>query len=210
MGDELTEMLQLTCQMTTTAGKLYFGESAPPDSRTQIYSKDVRVNKLERAVRKSVVAHLSISSHADNVPYCLALMNLVKDVERIGDYAKNLGEASDFRPGEFPDDDIVSELREIRRGVEETFEAASQILEVSDAEQAMNLIRQGKDYARRADSLLGRVAQSGYDAATTTTLVLGIRYYKRIGGHLLNVLSSVVMPLHKIDYYDETEIPRTR
>ena len=78
MGDELTEMLQLTCQMTTTAGKLYFGESAPPDSRTQIYGKDVRVNKLERAVRKNVVAHLSISSQADNVPYCLALMNLVR------------------------------------------------------------------------------------------------------------------------------------
>jgi len=34
-------------------------------------------------------------------------------------------------------------------------------------------------------------------------LVLATRYYKRIGGHVLNVLSSVVMPLHKVDYYDE-------
>jgi hypothetical protein len=37
---------------------------------------------------------------------------------------------------------------------------------------------------------------------------LGCRYYKRIGGHVLNILSSVVMPLHKIDYYDEDEIAR--
>ncbi len=32
------------------------------------------------------------------------------------------------------------------------------------------------------------------------------RSYKRISGHVLNVLSSVVMPLHKIDYYDEDEV----
>ena len=45
------------------------------------------------------------------------------------------------------------------------------------------------------------------DARTTTALVLGARFYKRIGGHVLNVLSSVVMPLHKVDYYDEDDIP---
>ena len=37
-------------------------------------------------------------------------------------------------------------------------------------------------------------------------LVLGTRFYKRIGGHVLNVLSSVVMPLHKIDYYHEESV----
>ena len=34
-------------------------------------------------------------------------------------------------------------------------------------------------------------------------MVLGARYYKRIESHLLNILSGVVMPLHKLDYYDE-------
>jgi phosphate uptake regulator len=51
--------------------------------------------------------------------------------------------------------------------------------------------------------MIGKVTRSGYDAATATSLVLGARYYKRIGSHLLNVLSRVVMPLHKLDYYDE-------
>ena len=39
--------------------------------------------------------------------------------------------------------------------------------------------------------------------------MLATRYYKRIGGHVLNILSSVVMPLHKVDYYDEEELPET-
>ena len=34
-------------------------------------------------------------------------------------------------------------------------------------------------------------------------MVLLTRFYKRVGGHLLNVVSSVVMPLHKVDFYDE-------
>ena len=34
-------------------------------------------------------------------------------------------------------------------------------------------------------------------------VTLGTRFYKRIGAHLLNILSGVVMPLHKLDYYDE-------
>jgi len=34
-------------------------------------------------------------------------------------------------------------------------------------------------------------------------VVLAARYYKRIESHLLNILSGVVMPLHKLDYFDE-------
>jgi hypothetical protein len=41
----------------------------------------------------------------------------------------------------------------------------------------------------------------------TTALVLALRYYKRIGGHPLNVLSSMVMPLHKVDFFDEDAAP---
>jgi hypothetical protein len=35
---------------------------------------------------------------------------------------------------------------------------------------------------------------------------MGARFYKRIAAHVLNVLSSVVMPLHKLDYYDEKRL----
>jgi hypothetical protein len=36
--------------------------------------------------------------------------------------------------------------------------------------------------------------------------VLLTRFYKRIAAHLSNVLSAVVMPLHKLDYFDEREV----
>ena len=134
-------------------------------------------------------------------------MSLVKDVERLGDYAKNLAEIDDIYAGGLPDDDLGKELREIRAIVEESLRAASDVLVKSDREQALTLIQEGQDVARRSDLLLAKISKAEYPNDLTVAMVLGSRYYKRIGGHLLNLLSSVVMPLHKIDYYDEDEIP---
>ena len=34
------------------------------------------------------------------------------------------------------------------------------------------------------------------------------RYLKRITGHLMNVITSLVMPLERLDYYDEAKADR--
>ena len=206
VGESFGRMLKLTLEMTLSAGNIAFGGDAAPESRTRIRELDVEVNQLERFIRKRIVAHLSIPGSRADVPYCLLLMSLAKDVERLGDYAKNLSEVVDIRIGPLPDDDVGGELREIRRGVEAAFQAASDIFRASDREQAMQMIQQGRDDAHRCDVLITRIGRAGYDGETTTALALATRYYKRIGGHVLNILSSVVMPLHKIDYYDEDEL----
>ena len=206
IGERFDQMLRLTLEMTLSAGEIVFGRDATPESRPRIYELDVEVNKLERSIRKRIVAHLSIPGSRVDVPHCLLLMSLSKDVERLGDYAKNLSEVVDIRNAPLPDDEVVGELREVRRGVEAGFQAASDIFHASDREQAMQMIRQGRDGAHRCDVLITRIGRAGYDGETTTALVLATRFYKRIGGHVLNILSSVVMPLHKIDYYDEDEL----
>ncbi|MCH8937293.1 MAG: hypothetical protein IIB90_16380, partial [Gemmatimonadetes bacterium] len=197
------KMLSLTRDQTIRAGEIFFSKPASPEERTQIYKQDVKVNKLERKIRKQVIAHLSIAGNSADVPYSLLLMSLVKDVERIGDYAKNLAETLDVSGAILPDDDTVAELREIRNGIEGTFEAVAEVFAQSDEEEAVALIRQGRDMSHRCDALIDRIAKGDYDAATTVAVTLGTRFYKRIGAHLLNILSGVVMPLHKLDYYDE-------
>ncbi|MCH7776685.1 MAG: hypothetical protein IH878_09125, partial [Gemmatimonadetes bacterium] len=203
MGDNFAKMLSLTRDQTIRAGEIFFSKPPSPEERTQIYKQDVKVNKLERKIRKQVIAHLSIAGNSADVPYSLLLMSLVKDVERIGDYAKNLAETLDVSGAILPDDDTVAELREIRNGIEGTFEAVAEVFAQSDEEEAVALIRQGRDMSHRCDALIDRIAKGDYDAATTVAVTLGTRFYKRIGAHLLNILSGVVMPLHKLDYYDE-------
>jgi phosphate uptake regulator len=203
MGQNFTDMLKVTYEMTIAAGEVYFGDSDSPEQRTQIYKRDVRVNKLERTIRKQVIAHLSVAGTSASLPYCLLLMSLVKDVERLGDYAKNLSEVRDYHPDPLPDDDFVGELREIRSGTEAAFAATADVFTSSDRERALELTREGREVTHRCDALIERVASSDYSARSATAVVIGARYYKRIAAHVLNVLSSVVMPLHKLDYYDE-------
>ena len=203
MGENFAKMLGLTQAQTVRAGKMFFGKPPSPEERTAIYKEDIKVNKLERKIRKQVIAHLSVAGNSADVPYSLLLMSLVKDVERIGDYSKNLAEVLDVSGAVLPDDETVAELREIRQGVESTFEAVAEVFAKSDEEGAVELIRQGRDTNHRCDALINRIAKSDYDAATTVAVTLATRFYKRIGSHLLNILSGVVMPLHKLDYYDE-------
>ena len=206
MGKDFALMLKITNDTTMKAGEIFAGTGLKPDERTWIYEQDVQVNTLQRKIRKQVIAHLSIHASAPDLPYCQLLMSLVKDVERLGDYAKNVSEIADIIDGPLPEDELCAEFQEIRMGVETAFAATSDVFERSDTERAMELTRQGQDIARRCDMLIERIAHSCHDANTVTSLILGTRYYKRIGGHVLNILSGVTMPLHKLDYYDEDAV----
>jgi phosphate uptake regulator len=207
IGENFAEMLLIARELTLRAGEMFFEGTGSPEGRTWIYNQDVRVNELERLIRKEIIAHLSLSGNTLDLPYCLLLISLVKDVERIGDYTKNLTEISEFFTGPLPDDDLAAELKQIRNGVEAAFTGLGHVLAESDQERALALLQEGKELARRCDVLVTKIARSSYDASTTAAMVLSTRHYKRIGGHVLNIASSVVMPLHKVDYYDEDSVP---
>ena len=210
LGDSFTKMVEIAADLTVRAGKIYFREQTDPEHLREVRHEDVKVNKLQRKIRKRVVMHLSVSRNAPDLPYCLVLMSLVKDVERIGDYAKDLSFIHEFAPPVFAEHEIVRELRLIRAGVEEMMLSLKPVLESTDNTQAIRLIRNGRGLIDRGDEVLRALAKQPFDAPTHTALVLGTQYYRRLCGHALNLLSSVVVPLHKLDYYDEDDIAVSR
>ncbi|MCB7130307.1 MAG: PhoU domain-containing protein, partial [Candidatus Brocadiales bacterium] len=54
-----------------------------------IYKMDKQINAYERDVRKKVMTHLAVTGSADLVSG-LVLVSVVIDIERIGDYTKNI------------------------------------------------------------------------------------------------------------------------
>ena len=56
---------------------------------------------------------------------------------------------------------------------------------------------------REFDDIIGALAESNLPTRHAVCLTLITRHMKRINAHLGNIASSVVMPLHKIDYFDE-------
>ncbi len=208
MAKRFSEMLTLANEMTLAGGEIFFGSETSPEARTAVFKKDISVNKLERKIRKRVVAHLSLQGRTGDLPYCLLLMSLVKDVERIGDHATNLAEISEFHSDPLPEDKITKELKEIRKEVETILAATADVFKTSDRERAIDAISDAKNIQKRCDTLIVSIAQSAYTAREATVIALGARFYKRISGHVHNIMSAVVMPLHKLDYYDEKELDR--
>ncbi len=208
MGDNFSRMLKLTNELNLTASKLFFTEiqGDGESERKLLWDGDVEVNKLEQTIRRQIITHLSVPGNEADVPYCLLLMSLVKDVERLGDYAKNLSEITKIHPGPIPLGRLFDGLLSIRRGTENIFAALPGVFESAAYDEALERIRAGRRNSLQCERFIAEVGGSVMDAATTAALILGARYYKRTNGHLLNVYSGVVVPLDKVDYFDDSSV----
>ncbi len=207
IADNFSRMLELGRDNLLAAGNIFFDNKLPAASRSLVVKQDVQINKMQRIIRRQVASHLSATTSARDVPYCLAMMSLVKDAERLGDYAKDIVALLDLHPDPLPQDELMEELREIRAEVEDTLRNAHQVLTNGDREMALERIRSGKDLAHRCDALMARLARSHYSVGAAAVMVLATRYYNRIGGHLINLLSSVITPLQTVDYCGEDHVP---
>lgn len=207
MAGEFREMLRIVEEMADIVDPHVFAQDLPIEDQSRIYKLDVKVNKLQRKIRKLVVAHVTLSR--DHVPYCLLLMTLVKDAERIGDYWKNISEVHTLGGSVIPEGALRDELADLISTAMTLMGEVGAIIDSQDVERARELIHEGRAAGKRCDKLLVELAKSDFDAAATTAMVLLTRFYKRVGGHLVNILSSVVMPLHKVDFFDEKLSPAT-
>ena len=208
MGDNFSRMLKLTNDLNVTASKVFFTEVEGDGEveRKLLWDGDLEVNKLEQTIRRQIITHLSVPGNEADVPYCLLLMSLVKDVERLGDYAKNLSEIIKIHPNPLPLGRLFDELLSIRRSTENIFSALPGVFDNVEYDEALERIREGRRNSRQCERFIAEVGGSVMDAATTAALILGARYYKRTNGHLLNVYSGVVMPLDKVDYFDDSSV----
>ncbi len=205
-GEDLFRMLQITTEMSKRVRPHAFEHTIPVEERAKIYEMDVEVNKLQRKVRKRVISHLTLNP--SRVPWCLLLMTLVKDAERIGDYIKNITEVSELGGGPIPEGPLRSELEELVDLAGTLLGAVEQVIRTQDRERATELVERGRNAGRRCDRLLVDIAKTDLHAREVTAAVLLTRFYKRVGAHAVNLLSSVIMPVHKVDFFDEAELKR--
>ena len=82
------EMIDL-CQSMVNASVESLRNSDNADVDIDIYEMDKKLNAFERDVRRKVLTHLSLGNTAD-IGSGLTLVCIVIDLERIGDYSKNI------------------------------------------------------------------------------------------------------------------------
>ncbi|MFQ5607277.1 MAG: PhoU domain-containing protein, partial [Candidatus Zixiibacteriota bacterium] len=92
-----------------------------------IYERDKKINKYEREVRRNVLTHLSIAGKRDFVPG-LSLVSIVIDVERIGDYTKNIGDLARDHPKQLQADHYERPLSKLEKEISDRFGGFEAIL----------------------------------------------------------------------------------
>jgi phosphate uptake regulator len=209
MGQDFSTLVGLSYALAVRAGAIFFEETAPGDYQEgEVARSDRQINKLERSIRKQVIAHLTLASDPADVPYCLLLMGIVKDVERVGDYAKSLYDiarwGADFSAA--PD---RAQLEQHRDTVGALLDEAAAVFESRDVARAQELVLQADGYLDGYDDQVRESARSDGIALDAVTRALFSFYLGRITAHVMNLMTSLVLPVDQLDYYDEARDDRT-
>ena len=195
------EMLGITRDMFLQA-KTSLRETETEKLDMSLYQQDKKINKYEREVRRDVLQHLAITS-GEGLPSGLTLVSIIIDIERVGDFIKNILELAENHALRLHAGKNEDDLKRVESAVGEAFDRVRRILETSDADEAGACI---KDYIWLNPLCDKRVAEliKGEDQSIlpqdAVALALYFRYLKRIHSHLRNVTTGVYRPFHKIGF----------
>jgi phosphate uptake regulator len=173
----------------------------------EIRKSDRRVNKGEREVRRRLVVHASLLGKSTDLPRVLVSMSIVKDVERVGDESKNIWDIA-HAGVDLSQADDVKWLTGLRDRTSRLIGECARIYKERDTEAAHALIREMDEILDEYDGCVQEQIESTKAPRDAVPRALLCRYLKRITAHLMNVLTSLVMPVHRLDYYDEKRAER--
>jgi phosphate transport system protein len=195
------EMLDITLEMFLKA-KNILRKTEHIQTEFKLDDQDIEVNKYQREVRRDVFNHLVLSEGQD-LTSGLVLVSIVIDIERIGDYTKNIVEiATDHHP-KLRGGIFEEELLSIEEAVEENFKKTIDCFKSADEKTGMELLSQYKWVSRLCDKLIRQLINGenvSIDCGSAVALALYLRSLKRIYSHLRNVTTSVVNPFDRIGY----------
>ncbi len=195
------EMVDVTWEMFIKAKKS-LRETDGSEIDINIYDRDIEVNKYQREVRRNVLNHLSVAGPHDTYSGLL-LVSIIIDIERIGDYTKNIVELAMNHPAKLNGGTFEEDLSKIEAAVEDTFKRVRKVFGTTDAQEADKLLKEYQWVNRLCDQHVIDYIK-GMDktipSEDAVSLALYFRYIKRINSHLRNVATSVVNPFDQIGY----------
>jgi phosphate uptake regulator len=212
MLKEFLRMLDLCTGMFELMQDFFTGMKKPILCKSKIFQDDKQINRSERKIRKQIMEHLAVNPEED-LPACLILMSVVKDAERIGDFCKNLWEAVHYYGEPIANDlpaDYLKFLEVTTDDLQEIFRLTRTAFEKSDSSIADDAVQEALEIAIRCDSMIEELFESNLPARQAVAMTLFMRYMKRIASHLGNISSTVILPLHKIDFPERPRVKGTQ
>lgn len=201
---ECYEMLDLCHRMVhASIQSLRHADDAAID--IDIVEMDRSLNKFERDVRRKVMTHLSLGNNPD-ISSGLVLVSVVIDIERIGDYSKNIYGLARQHPKRLHVSTLEDQLKAIEKAALDNFDRSVAAFKSGDLEEARRLMTDYKDDISKPCAVLEEQLVTTPVEITTTeavSLALYLRFLKRISAHSRNLISSLVNPFDRIGYSEK-------
>ena len=199
---ECHEMLDIDLTMyKASIDSLRKSDSAKID--INIYDMDKKINEFERDVRRKIMTHLAIGGKED-IGSGLVLVSVVIDIERIGDYTKNIYDLACNHPEKLNAEGLENRLLDLEKISLELFEDSIDAFKNQKIEKARGLMGYYKQsISTQSDSITmdiisGKINDLSIGSASAVGLYA--RYIKRISAHSRNLISSIVNPFERIGY----------
>ena len=197
--EELADMLANSAAVYRSAWGVCAGEAVADKVKASLTEHDRDVNKGERSIRRMLVEHLNINP-AHDVSGALAVMNMAKDIERIGDYSRNIyGIASRLdRPGS--ELALFEDMKGIHQQLESYFPKLERAIRDSNENIAHEILENYQNSKKDLKALQKKLFQTEMPVREAVASALLTQCFVRINAHLGNTASGLVFPLENIDF----------
>ena len=199
---ECHEMLDIDREMFNESVKS-LRNSDTADIPIDIYAMDRKINEFERDVRRKVMTHLAIGGKED-IGSGLILVSVVIDIERIGDYTKNIYDLAVQHPKKLNAGSFEKTLSDMEKSTKEFLNKAIDAFKEQNIDSARQLMIDYKtDIASTSNEIVNSLISgknNDFSSEQAGALCLYARYLKRIAAHSRNLVSSIVNPFERIGY----------
>lgn len=197
--DRLRQMVSDGQYVYTHAWEIGTGHAVADKLAEPIREHDKAVNRGERRIRRMIVEHLSINPGQD-VAGCMAVMLMAKDIERIGDHARNIygvlagldTPVTKFR--------LFDKLDAVQKAVGALLPKLERAVTESDEGEANEILAMYQENKKLLKELQATVFQTEMPTSEAVPATLLMRYFTRVNAHIGNAASGVIFPIENIDF----------
>jgi phosphate uptake regulator len=169
--------------------------------------RDKEINEYQQTVRRKVMTHYAVNRDATDLESGMVLVNIVVDIERVGDYTKNILDLALNHPEAIISENLSEDLHMIESEMESRFDKTLEAIHTQDPDVAQTLIDTYREQVNTiSDNIVNGILAGKLKFGTesrTAAVALYARYLKRIGAHLKNITTTLVNPFDVIGYIQD-------
>ena len=193
-----------TCQEMFNVVLRALHEEESEHIRDRVKGMDAAVNHFQADVRRRIYRYLALSRDRDLLS-ALQLHDIVNEIERVGDYSKNIAELAEMVPSRVDWGEHEAGMASVRAKVLEMFDLCFQTVATSDKAAARRCELLYQEVANHCDDTLEALVTPPEDDPNMVerrilSLLLMLRYTKRVAAHLKNAVVTITNPYHRLGY----------